>query len=239
MKASIVIDVIYEANRKGSIPKTKFDESKYVQSLVDSIVQFLQDDHIGDATGVVMSCAVRSETTKESPKALREPLQLFAEHMERNLRKYDDDRGDTGWRKETVEYLMQCVHGEEAEFNEALGKIKKCDLIQESMNDLGLGGDGGQEAVTDARKRFARAAISELADMANFAMMMADILRVKYLTLDKKEPTPASCDACDNHLKNAGTSYRCNYTGTEFMLPHYPVRPAKCPRLDKAWKEKP
>lgn len=76
---------------------------------------------------------------------LRPEVRKFAERMELKLRKHDTDRGVTGWQSESTEYLMNQILEEYHELIVAIGS-------------------GNLYSVCD-----------EAADVANFAMMVADV----------------------------------------------------------------
>ncbi len=82
---------------------------------------------------------------------LRPKLVAFARVMERKLRE-NDHKG--GWEDEDIEWLMERLTGEVAELSKALT----------TPNDGPL----------SERRR--RSAVREAADVANFAMMVADVL---------------------------------------------------------------
>lgn len=78
---------------------------------------------------------------------LREEVQWFAERMEGRLAKFDQTCGEDGWKNDDYDFF--------------LGRI------DETKHDLAIAikqGDGNL-------------AIKEATDLANFAMMVADIVR--------------------------------------------------------------
>ncbi len=82
---------------------------------------------------------------------LRPAVQGFAERMEANLRRHDE-RGTSGWDDETIDFLKARLHEEVDELVIALHMSK---------------------AYPGEYKRRAR---DEAADVANFAMMIADVV---------------------------------------------------------------
>jgi len=77
---------------------------------------------------------------------LRREVRIFAEAMERQLRKHDTTRGTTGWKNDTVASLME--HAEE---------------------------EYGELVWAAAAERPAEEVLAEAADLANMAMMVADV----------------------------------------------------------------
>lgn len=96
--------------------------------------------------------------TKESRKKLRPSVQWFAEQMEEKLRKHDDDYGKDGWLDPYCSFmqLKRGFNNEIIEFGRSLNQYifndSTCAKLQED-------------------------AIKECADVANFAMMIADKIR--------------------------------------------------------------
>lgn len=76
---------------------------------------------------------------------LRAPLQSFANLMEMKLAKHDEDRGPTDWRNSTQASLVRRLREELAELETALIDGAEVSRVRE-----------------------------EAADVANFAMMIAD-----------------------------------------------------------------
>ncbi len=184
MKTSIVIDVIYEKNAAPHYLNSKFDAVSYEGALVESFTEFLKNDSIGDVTGVVSSCVVRSETTKESHRALREPVRWFAEQMERKLRRNDANRGEDGWKDMSIWALLNSANAEIAEFRKAMADVDKWEDAASNMARMGLRVEGGEDALGRVTRDLVEKVVRELADASNYFMMMADILRKKYLTVE-------------------------------------------------------
>lgn len=90
--------------------------------------------------------------------ALRPEVQLFAQAMEERLRAND---GKGGWRDETVGHLMSRLRDEVEELGEALVALEEEE-----------GEDNHKITWNFAREKVKR----EAADVANFAMMVADVL---------------------------------------------------------------
>lgn len=80
----------------------------------------------------------------------RGPVKRFALEMERRLRA-NDHKGDTGWREESDAWLFEALQLEVKELEKAID-------------------------VYMPNKRRCRQIIHEAADVANFAMMIADVI---------------------------------------------------------------
>jgi hypothetical protein len=113
---------------------------------------------------------------------LREEVYHFAMIMEAQLRKHDDR---PGWRGESFRYLI-------FRLNEELNELYACFSHPVLM-------DGEVEPLADPEK-----IIFEAADVANFAMMIADNIR----RCEATEPDeiieydfPPSCDVCKGEGK--------------------------------------
>ena len=80
---------------------------------------------------------------------LRPCVAWFAQHMERKLRKHDRERGPRGWQEDGASHLYDRLQDEASELEGAIRRT----------------GEGGKDADR---------IIGEAADVANFAMMIAD-----------------------------------------------------------------
>ena len=83
---------------------------------------------------------------------MRESVKWFAEIMEQTLQKHDEARGSDGWLNADVDWLFERLQQEASELEE---KIIKYDYIKSEALPI----------------------IKECADIANFAMMIADNVR--------------------------------------------------------------
>jgi len=122
---------------------------------------------------------------------LREPLAIFAEQMENNLHNYDGDKGVAGWLKSDLQELAGRVDDEMAEFRDAMDNLRKWQNSLAGIRKMGLEIKGGRATTNAIQQRLAKAAISELADAANFCMMVADNLRLQCLVEEKEEAANA------------------------------------------------
>lgn len=86
---------------------------------------------------------------------LREPVRWFAARMEAKLAEYDSDRGEHGWSECTLNWLFE-----------------RCGRELQEAADAAFAAD------CDGFKQV-EPAIRECADVANFAMMIADVLRIR------------------------------------------------------------
>jgi NTP pyrophosphatase (non-canonical NTP hydrolase) len=90
---------------------------------------------------------LRSEqVVKVELHGLRPEVLAFAKLMEEKLRKHDLDRGRQGWKDDDPRHLLKCLEKEHDELQDAL-----------------VGGKNDSIA-------------GECADVANFAMMIADVV---------------------------------------------------------------
>lgn len=99
---------------------------------------------------------------------LRPSVQKFAEQMEAKLREHDTDKGRTGWRDEDVDYLAQRLVEEARELAEAIGG--RCKACSHPIFTYSTAEEAIQEAV----------------DVANMAMMVAEILERRGLDWAEK-----------------------------------------------------
>jgi NTP pyrophosphatase (non-canonical NTP hydrolase) len=88
---------------------------------------------------------------RDKPDEIRDPVLLFAAMMELRLREHDGEKGRHGWRDERLSWLFQRLYIEYEELRLAL----------ETDNT---------EAI-----------LKEAADVANFAMMIADVEKERML----------------------------------------------------------
>ena len=93
---------------------------------------------------------------QKTPIELRESVRWFAEQMEKKLRKHDEDFGNTGWTECGIWYLYKKLEIE----------------IRELRDQITCGWKPGRSGIMDCNN-----VIYESADVANFAMMIADIAR--------------------------------------------------------------
>lgn len=84
----------------------------------------------------------------------REPVEWFADRMEKKLREHDDDRGEMSWREDgcTIKGLFE--------------------HLEEEVKEL-------QELLQDGPAADAMDVVHECADVANMAMMIADRVRTR------------------------------------------------------------
>ena len=123
---------------------------------------------------------------------LRPQVMAFAHLMECNLRKHDADRGPHGWQDDGAEALVERLEDEATELDRA---------IQEAMQ---VAGKGSARSCLDVL-----AVAKEAADVANFAMMIADVsgglelaehqrtTREKVKALRKRERKPEAATASE------------------------------------------
>ena len=85
---------------------------------------------------------------------LRKPVQWFAERMEEKLREHDEQRGERGWRNEhdCDEYFL-------------------LDRLEEEVLEI-------RQAIVRGGLTWNPRVVGECADVANFAMMIADLANV-------------------------------------------------------------
>lgn len=96
---------------------------------------------------------------------LRKEVVWFSQQMEKQLKKNDHK---TGWKNCKFTYLLDRLEGEYKELDE-------CFWMPDSRSDMMWLGDD-----VDLKGKFTpEDAIKECADVANFAMMVADRLREK------------------------------------------------------------
>lgn len=105
--------------------------------------------------------------SRRSTNVIREPVAWFAEQMERKLAMHDEDRGADGWSVYCceMEYLMARLEEESKELIESLYAY------------------GSPLSIDQAE-----GVIEECADVANFAMMIADQARVNASAIRVKTP---------------------------------------------------
>lgn len=89
---------------------------------------------------------------------LRDVLQRFAERQEVKLAKHNIDRGERGWREESPEWLLARLVQEAVELQDALAAYR-----------------AGKSGATIAKVQ------GEAVDVANFAMMLADVIEHEWL----------------------------------------------------------
>ncbi len=87
---------------------------------------------------------------------MRHAVRWFADQMEQTMRHHDDSRGSLGWRGETLSYLGERLREEVEELKEACNHT--------------LGPDYPESV---------QRVIRESVDVANFAMMIADVTRMR------------------------------------------------------------
>ena len=89
-------------------------------------------------------------------KQCRPKVIALAQAMERKLSQHDGDRGENGWLEETPSWLLERLEEELKELATVVG------MYEESTE------------VSD-RERRRKMVLKEAADVANFAMMVADV----------------------------------------------------------------
>ena len=99
---------------------------------------------------------------------LRKEVRAFAEVMEIRLRGHDKKRGATGWKNGNAAYIAQRMMEEIAEVVE---EIEPLDQIGKYLADQ-LAEHFGRDSV---RPKHPDKLCKELADVANLAMMLADV----------------------------------------------------------------
>ncbi len=88
---------------------------------------------------------------------MRESVKKFAVQMENVLKKYDDERGETGWIEESIQFLI----------NRANEELKEMQIAFEDCDPIKL----NREAI----------------DTANFCMMIVDNLQRQFPGLKIKQ----------------------------------------------------
>lgn len=97
------------------------------------------------------------------PVVLRPVVLWFAEHMEMQLRQHDKDMGKVGWQREGTEWLLKRLGSEYRELEDAVKGV-----IGEQLYGYRYYPPG------PIAKQ-----ITEAVDVANFAMMVADVARLQ------------------------------------------------------------
>ena len=111
-------------------------------------------------------CTIYREEYEQSKKQVRPTVMWFALAMEAKLRSKDSERGKDSWRQDTPEILMSRLREEveELEKLDPSGTMLGAALrVLERPND------------PQHRTSIAQSVLQETADIANFAMMIADI----------------------------------------------------------------
>lgn len=92
---------------------------------------------------------------------LRRPVSVFARAMERKLRKHDDKRGRTGWRSDN------CYDG------------FLLDRLKEEVKELFKADRNYWRGPVYEGPRGLKKVMNEAVDVANFAMMIFDRMRIR------------------------------------------------------------
>lgn len=114
------------------------------------------------------------ESKLRSSLKLRESVQWFAQEMERKLRTHDKDRGSRGWIEEHPADMFLKLEAEVNELREYLPDALSRSTVTVPCPDF-----------ADLDLVEAKSVLRETVDVANFAMMIADILQ-RQIGLSKK-----------------------------------------------------
>lgn len=116
---------------------------------------------------------------------LRDVVKKFAQRMEATLRKHDDDpeRGPRGWIDDDPRDLLVRVHEEVEEVQTALDRLGRFE------DYLAHADSGVPVAGRNRRSELVEAVLNECADVANTAMMVADVV-TNHVSVNAPEPPP-------------------------------------------------
>jgi hypothetical protein len=109
---------------------------------------------------------------------LRPEVAAFAQLMERELRK-NDHKGTSGWKNDTVDDLLVRIFEETEELIASFrpsgkrdGKKRNERFLFLTVHHIGIAG----QQIADTNPIPTRTTVSEAVDIANFIMMVVDVL---------------------------------------------------------------
>lgn len=147
------------------------DQCRYCEATVQPDTEGLIEPdgtlHSAERCRLVLQqlCRLHREEHEKWEKQVRLPVRWFALAMEAKLRRKDDERGDS-WRQDTPEALMLRLRDE----MEELEKLKpSSSMLGAALRVLEKPDDPQHRAA------IAQNVLQETADIANFAMMIADL----------------------------------------------------------------
>ena len=121
---------------------------------------------------------------------LRREVRAFAELMETQLRKHDEKRGNVGWKDGSPSYIASRMF---EEMGEAIGELHPDDKIAKYLAEK-LSEHYEEDSFYFVQPKYPDRLCKELADMANLAMMLADVTHGGFCDDDKEAKIECAMD---------------------------------------------